>query len=184
MHRLLGALGLLACDGAEGHEDGKVDGSSIIKDAANDPLDLFYFLLGEWGGRVRFVWTLGFTTILFWLGEIRTMLGFCGGDVLVKLKLLEDKAGHQYVEGLCDVIPGELYAAVKIAVPILAQFFVFSLYCRDQMLNIFFSFIFDSEIIDNEGERNGTGSMFPKPRSVLALVIAVGGKAFPNKLVG
>ncbi len=51
LHSLLCAFGLLACDGAEGREDGKVDGTRVIKYAANDALDLFNFVGGE-GGEV------------------------------------------------------------------------------------------------------------------------------------
>ena len=53
-HSLLCASGFLTCDSAEGHEDGKVDGSSIVKYAPDDALDLFNFFFGEWGGRVRY----------------------------------------------------------------------------------------------------------------------------------
>ena len=96
----------------------------------------------------------------------------------------EDGDGHRDVERPHDVIPGEFYTTVSVAAPILAQFFVLILYCCDQMIDILFPFVFYSKIIDDEGERNRTGSVFPKSRSVLALVITVGCKAFPKKFVG
>ncbi len=41
---------------------------------------------------------------------------------------------------------------LKIAGPIFAQFFVLSLYCRYQVIDILFLFVFDSEIVDDKGE--------------------------------
>ena len=52
------------------------------------------------------------------------------------------------------------------------------------MINILFPFVFYSKVVDDEGERNGTGSVFPKSRSVLSLVVTVGGKTFSKKFVG
>ena len=45
LHRLLRAFRLVACNGAQCHEEGKVDHPSIVKDASNDALDLFLLLL-------------------------------------------------------------------------------------------------------------------------------------------
>ncbi len=51
LHRLFGAVGLLAGNCAEGYENGKVDGASIVKYAPDDALDLLLFFLGK-GGEV------------------------------------------------------------------------------------------------------------------------------------
>ncbi len=68
LHSLLRAFGLLACNGAEGREDGKVNGARIIEDAADVALDLFNFVIREGGGRVRIQGALGVAAVLLQLG--------------------------------------------------------------------------------------------------------------------
>ena len=68
LHSLLHAFGLLACNGAEGSEDGKVNGARIIEDAADVALDLCTFVIREGGGRVRIQGALGVAAVLLQLG--------------------------------------------------------------------------------------------------------------------
>ena len=104
--------------------------------------------------------------------------------MFVALKLFLHVAGHRNVERPRIVIPGKLYTAIKIAGPIFAQFLVLSLYCRYQVIDILFLFVFDSEIVDDKGEGDFAGLVFPKAGRVLAFVVAVGRKSFAKELVG
>ena len=52
------------------------------------------------------------------------------------------------------------------------------------MVNVFFALIFHAKIVHNEGEGDGAGGVLPETGSILAFIISVGGKAFPQELVG
>jgi hypothetical protein len=123
----------------------------IIKDAANDALDLFDGLVKEGGRRVQFDWLLCDTTVLLWLRISRTMLGASGGCMFVALKLPEDVSGHQNVKGAFVVIPIQFDPAVEIARSILGECML-GFESFDEMINVFVAFTFDSKIVDNKGE--------------------------------
>ncbi len=76
LHRLFGAFGLLARDGAEGHEDGQVDGSCIVKYAPDDALDVLLFFLRKRGRCVWLDWPLCVVAVLLRLGGEGTILWF------------------------------------------------------------------------------------------------------------
>ena len=103
--------------------------------------------------------------------------------MLVSLKLFLDVTGHRNVECSSVVVPGEFDAAVEIAAPIFAQFFVLILYCCDQMIHILLSCVLDTKIIDDEGEGDWAGLVFPKAGRVLALVVPVGLKLLAKEFV-
>ncbi len=103
--------------------------------------------------------------------------------MFVALKLLLHVARHRNVECSHVVVPGKFDAAIKIAGPILAQFLVLSLYCRDQVIHIFFPFILDSEIINNECEGDRACLVLPKAGRLLALVVPVGLKSLAKEFV-
>ena len=76
LHSLLRAFRLFARYGTEGHEDGEVDRSIIVKYAPNDPLHLLLFFFRKRGRCVGFDWPLCFAAVLFRLGGKGTILGF------------------------------------------------------------------------------------------------------------
>ena len=56
------------------------------------------------------------------------MLGPGWSGVFVSLELFQNVTGHQNVERAGDVVPGEFDAAIEVAAPVLAQFFVLVCY--------------------------------------------------------
>jgi hypothetical protein len=48
--------------------------------------------------------------------------------MFVSLELFQNVTGHRNVEPAGDVVPGEFYAAIEVAAPVLAQFFVLVFY--------------------------------------------------------
>ena len=51
------------------------------------------------------------------------------------------------------------------------------------MFHILLPCIFNPKIVNNEGERNRSGSMLPKARRMFAFVVSVGGKSLSKELV-
>ncbi len=68
--------------------------------------------------------------------------------MLVFVEELYDVPRHRYVEGACYVIPLQFYPAVEIALPVFGDF-VFFLDAVDEVSGMFFSDIFDPEIVDD-----------------------------------
>ncbi len=52
LHRVLGAVCLLACYCAESHHHCQINGLHIIQDASYYPLDMFYVGIQEGGGNI------------------------------------------------------------------------------------------------------------------------------------
>jgi hypothetical protein len=126
---------------------------------------------------------LGFAAKLLGLGSIRTMLRPGRGGMLVFLQLFDDVTPHGNVEGACVLIPLEADTTVEIAIPILCEF-IFFLYAPDEVVYVFLTRIFDTEIVHDEREGEWVSYVLPEAGSVRALKISVGGKAFLEELVG
>jgi hypothetical protein len=60
-----------------------------------------------------------------------------------------------------DVIPSECDAAIQIYCPIFGKC-ICRFYALDEMINIVFTDIFDSKIVDDKGEQNGLSLVVPK----------------------
>jgi hypothetical protein len=146
-------------------------------------LDVLDVGVAEEGRRIGREGTLGFAAKFLGLGSIRTMLRPGRGGMLVFLQLFDDVTRHGNVEGACVVIPLEADAAVEIAVPILCEF-IFFLYSPNEVVYVFLTHIFDTNIIHDEREGDWARYVLPEAGSVRALKISMGGKAFLEELVG
>ena len=97
--------------------------------------------------------------------------------------IVEDVAGHQNVEGLFVLIPNQYDATIEVAHPILGKV-VFCFNPCNQMVNILLTLVFNSKVVDNEGEGDGARCVFPEARCTLAFVITVWGETLSKELVG
>ena len=102
--------------------------------------------------------------------------GFWGGGVPVFLELLDDVSGHGDVEHSLFVILLESNPAAEIAVPINGEF-IFILDARNEVVNIFPTFVFYTKIINDQREGDWPGCVFTKTWGLFALKVSVGGKA-------
>jgi hypothetical protein len=68
--------------------------------------------------------------------------------MFVLLEDFLDVSRHRKVNCASIVIPLELDTAVEIAGPVFGEF-VFLFYARDQVVDVFFSNVFDAEIVDD-----------------------------------
>ena len=91
-------------------------------------------------------------------------------------------SGHGDVDVALGVIPFQCDAAVKCSVPILLEGIVCA-ECVDEMVGMFFFIIFDSKIIDREGELNWSCDVLPKAWHVRDLEVSKGAQALPEELV-
>ena len=93
-HSVLRAVQLFACDGAEGHKYGEVDGPCVVKNAADNALDVFYFVVRKRRRGVWVDWTLRCTVVLFRLRVMGAVLWSSRGIVFVSLQLFYDISRH------------------------------------------------------------------------------------------
>jgi hypothetical protein len=71
-----------------------------------------------------------------------------------------DISGHRQCDCSLDIIPFKADATVECAIPVCGDGIRFR-QALDQMFSMFLSDIFDTKIIDNQGEGDGTGVMLP-----------------------
>ncbi len=83
-----------------------------------------------------------------------------GNGVFVFVQLFLDVPRHGNVEGPLGVIPFEFYSAVQVARPVFNEF-VFFANAFDEVVGMLLSHIFDTEIVDNKGESDGTPFVSP-----------------------
>ncbi len=69
-----------------------------------------------------------------------------------------------------DVIPFECDAAIQISCPIIGKC-ICQFYALDEMIDIVFTDIFDSEIIGGECERNRSSFVVPKAGRIHTFII-------------
>ena len=117
---------------------------------------------------------LGGFAVLFWGALIWAVLGF--GEIMAEaLEDFFDIAWHRYVNRFIGVVPLKSDTTVERSTPINVYSVVLS-ECIEEMFCMLFSNIFDTEIIDNKSEADGTCCVFPETRGVDDLVIAVFGE--------
>ena len=80
--------------------------------------------------------------------------------MLVFVQLFLDVPRHGNVKGPLVVIPFEFYSAVQVARPVFDEFIFFA-DAFDEVVGMFFSHIFDTEIVDDKRESDGPPFVSP-----------------------
>ena len=80
--------------------------------------------------------------------------------MFVFVQLLLDVPRHGNVEGPFVVIPFEFYSAVQVARPVFDEFIFFA-DAFNEVVGMFFSHIFDTEIVDDKRESDGPPFVSP-----------------------
>ena len=102
----------------------------------------------------------------------RTMLRFSWHAMFVFQQEFFDVSRHGHVKPSLFVIPFEGDPAIKIARQILCDFVCF-FYAPYEMLHMFFTNIFHSEIINNQSERYRSPLVLPKTGRIGAFIVSV-----------
>lgn len=88
------------------------------------------------------------------------------------LEGFSDVVGHGKIYCSVDVIPAKVDAAVLLGIPVNGDC-VFGLESCDEMVGVFFSYIFDSKIVDYKAEGDWSGLVGKQSWSVLGLDVTV-----------
>ena len=182
-HSVLCRGRLLRRDGTEGHQHGAVDCTCVIKESTKD---LLYVLFK--GGIKERLGVFGFRELL--------LCSIVGGSVGVRLVLsmfraftieafegIGDVIRHGEMDLSLGVIPVKSKSEVAFAFPVFSD--VVMLFDGvDEVGGVFFAYVFHSEIVDNEEERDGSPIVRPQTRCVLALVVSLTVEALFEELLG
>ncbi len=95
-----------------------------------------------------------------------------GGGVLEALESIFDVLWHREMHLLARVIPLNGESTVSFSFFFDRALIIF-LDCLQEVLGVLFSDVFDSKIVDDQGERNGMPLVLPQTRSCFALRIAM-----------
>lgn len=142
-----------------GNEHCWVNGSGVVEDCASDLLYFGTLVFGErWGGICCGVLcccsvgrTCPFGGSMLWAGR---------GGVMKFFKSRCDVLWHGNVDVAVVVVPCEVQATVYRAVPVDADF-VFRLEGVDEVMDVLFIGVFDTEIVNDEDELNVSCGMHP-----------------------
>ena len=91
-------------------------------------------------------------------------------------------AGHGEADGTVVVVPMQGKPDVAAPLPIRGDVIV-AFECVDEMIGVFFSHIFHTEVIDTEGKTDGSPIMRPETGVDCALVVAIGLEALFEELL-
>ena len=138
-----------------------VDTSSVVEEFTDGSLDAFD--AGRWEGWGVIVWIseLHFSTVL------RLVVSMWGVLWSFRWRMVElgesfgDISWHGEVAGALDVIPFEGDATVERGIPINRDSFVVSFEYAEKMVGVFFSFVFDREVVNNKAELDWSIRMLP-----------------------
>lgn len=81
---------------------------------------------------------------------------------------------HGKIDGAVVIVPVEGEATIRGARPVFGVF-IFLPDDTHEMLSVFASHVLNTEVIDDEAKHDGAGFMAEESRSVLALMISIGG---------
>jgi hypothetical protein len=84
------------------------------------------------------------------------------GHILSSLKLLDNVAEHQDVEGPFILIRIQFNSTVEVARPIHGKF-IFGLDCRNEMVHVLLLLILNAKIVNNQGEHDRSVVCFQRP---------------------
>ncbi len=126
---------------------------------------------------------MGLAALFFRLGGVKAMLWLSQGCMIIFVQLLEDVPRHGDFESSCDIIPCEADATVEVAILIHGEL-IFIFDELDEVLNVFLARVFYVEIINHEGEGDVADGVLPQAERLIAFKVPVGGKMFPQELVG
>ena len=164
--------GVLLCDeGPERSEHRQINGTCILQEDADNLLDNFFVGLGE-GGRV--VFPFGVLHILPICGfdvGIWLMLRPFGVGVVEPGNLGLDVPKHEGVDFSSNVIPIKVDAQVICARPKMRDGVVRGQDAHE-VFGMLLADIFDAEIVNAKGERDGPPLVRPKSWSEFGLCVA------------
>ena len=105
-------------------------------------------------------WSLCGGPKLSWWGAVWAMLWCCGCGVVKFGEEFVYVIGHGYVNVAVFVVPFEGDSTVERTVPVLFEFVV-SGEGADEVVGVFFGVVFDSKVINCEGELYRPCDVFP-----------------------
>jgi hypothetical protein len=152
---------LLCGNVREGHEDSGVHCLYIVEEAANDLLDLFLSSFVEEWTVICWIRSLIVLVVIDRIGRKRTMLWFQRGNVGVPCELLHDIFGHGEVNILLLVVPFMVDAAGEVAYVVFNNIMCFFAKGITEVLEVVFTDIFDSKVVDSKVEPDGVRVMLP-----------------------
>ncbi len=150
---------LLCGNVREGHEDSGVYCPCIVEEAANDLLDSFLSsFVKEW---TVICWTrsLIVLAIIYRIGRKGTILWFQRGNVGIPCELLHYIFRHREVNILLLVVPFKVDAAVEVAYAVFDNFICFFAKGIVEVLEVVFTNVFDSKVVNSKVEPDGTRVM-------------------------
>ena len=165
-HVFFGGVALLPRNFAEGDKDCRIDGPAIVQKLPTACCTLFFPFLSRGllvsGGHI-----LGCFSVVDG-ARIIGGEGLALEDVGAYGKLLMDISRHGYVYIPFVVIPIEFYSTIIPPCLIYLNLVLF-FYCINQVVEMLFTDVLDSKVVDNEGEGNRAVDVLPQPGSVLGI---------------
>ena len=146
-HCFLGGVGLLACYFTEGHQYCQIHCPAIIQKTSNN---LLYSFLPFFIQRFTDIFGGQFLccfSIFYRIREVGGILFAFGGGMGITYELFFDVTRHRNINITFFVIPLEFNSTIQVSTPIHFDCVCFFFDGLDEVIGMFFPYIFDSEIV-------------------------------------
>ena len=150
-------------NGADGNEHGRFDGESAVEETADDLLHEVDGFGRQSGGIAVLVVILDGNAIDGLVSGIRGILGAGGCWMLELMDGFLDVYGHGYVTSPFVVVPIKGETTIEGASQV-DEDSIQLLESLDEMVSSFFVNVFDTKVVDHEGEGDIFGGMLPMRR--------------------